>query len=179
MRPCLLGTTSQDWGLGFGQVPDKSSGFVRPPAANFSAQDNQSGAAVPPVELRIIGLLAPPCCGEGCAADVSATGMWSPVPTKWRHHGGVYGELCAVEQGQPVHHDFYPPIIQSVRRCQIHILDSDVCRDPASCFPTYPRCGRLQGESPATQHPRHGARCAVMATGIEWQATPAGTTGRG
>ena len=109
VHPRLLGTTLPDWGLpsclGFGQVPDKGSGFVRPPAAHFSTQDHESGAAVPPVELRVSDLLAPPCC-EGCAADVSATGVRSPIPTKWRHHGGVHGKLGAVEQGQPVHHDF-------------------------------------------------------------------------
>ena len=106
VHPCLLGATSQDWTLtsclGFGQVPDKSGGFVRPPAAHFGAQDNQSGAAVPTVELRVSGLLAPPSRGEGCAADVGATGVGSPIPTKWRHQGGVHGKLGAMEQGQPV-----------------------------------------------------------------------------
>ena len=137
--------------LSFGQVPDKSGGLIRPPAAHFGAQNNQSGAAVPTVELRVSGLLPPPCCGEGCAADVSATGVGIPIQTKWRHHGGVHGKLGAMEQGQPV---TTTSILRSSNRL---VTAADSRANPAT----------------------HGARCMVVATGIEWTATPAGTTGRG
>ena len=101
VHTCLLGATSQDWKLtscfGFGQLPDKSGGFVRPPAAHFGAKNNQSDAAVPTVKLRVSGLLAPPCRGQGCAIDVGATRVESPIPTNWRHYGGVHGKLGAME----------------------------------------------------------------------------------
>ena len=55
--PRLLGPTAEDWRLpsrfGLGQLADKLGGFVRPPASHFGAQDNQSGAAIAPMELRV------------------------------------------------------------------------------------------------------------------------------
>ena len=50
-----------------------------------------------------------------------------------------------------------PPIVQPVRRCQTHVLNSAVPRHSTSCFPADPHCGKLQNEllrlnTPATAH---------------------------
>ena len=150
--PHLLGPTAEDWRhpsrFGLGQLVDKLGGFIRPPASHFGAQDNQSGAAIAPMELRVRGLFATPCCVQGCTVHVGASRVRGPIPAQWRDQCRVHGELGTMEERQAVNHDFDPAVVQGIRRCQVHVLDSDVRGHTAACFPANPRCGRLQCETP-------------------------------
>ena len=54
-----------------------------------------------------------------------------------------------------------------------------VSGDPPTRFTAHARCCRLHSEPTTPNNPRHGACCSVVATEIEWMATPANTAGRG
>ena len=69
-------------------------------ALHFSAQDNQSGAAIAPMEHRECGLFPTPC--QGCTVHVGASRVWGAE----RDQSRVHGELGTMEERQPVKHDF-------------------------------------------------------------------------
>ena len=86
--------------------------------------------------------------------------LWSPEPTghsrKWRVHP--------------------PPLpdgpIMHVWPSQIHVAHLDVGGDSASFFMADTGCNVLRCESPHPQNLSTSTCCAVVATGIEWKATP-------
>ena len=123
---------------------------------------------------------------------LSSTGQPPGRHHRRRHNGDgggtittQHGDQCGVcnlrpmEQGQTVNEDLDATLVQPVRSHDVHVLDPDVGRDPSTPFATHSCCCGLHCEPATPEHPRHSACCAVVATRIEWTATPANTAGRG
>ena len=62
---------------------------------------------------------------------------------------------------------------------EVEVADHDVRRDSADCLPTDPGGHGLQRIPPPSQDPSPCASCPVVATKIEWLATPAEARGQG
>ena len=100
-----------------------------------------------------------------CRCALGATG------SHCADHRGVHGQLCSDH--------FQTTVVSSSHWQKVQVLDTDVYRHPCSCFPADPCRTTLQRIPSATQNPRGGASSPVVATRIEWLATPAscGTQG--
>ena len=68
--------------------------------------------------------------------------------------------------------------VEHVGRSQIQTTKHDIGGDPAS-LAVDPCCDILQIKPPPPQDPSPCTSCAVVATGIEWKATPATAPGKG
>ena len=78
-------------------------------------------------------------------------GPWPAITPHWRHHGGVGGQLRAVEKRQSVCNDFKTSLVISTPWRQIEITDPHVECDPAPCFPAHSRRSTLEYKASPTQ----------------------------
>ena len=83
------------------------------------------------------------------------SGSWGSVSVDWADQSGVYGQLGAVEEWEPVHNDLQPPAIQHTNDTQVQVTDKDVRPDPRTRFSANAGGRCLQGEPPATQDACH------------------------
>ena len=79
------------------------------------------------------------------------------------------------EQGQPVCHNLESSAIQDIEGREVQVSHEDVCGHASSGLPADLSCGHLQRISTASQNPRLGARCTMMAKRLKLAATSAGT----
>ena len=87
----------------------------------------------------------------------------------------VDGQLGSMEQAEAVHNNLETSsVCHEVRpRCKVHVADQHG-HDPPACFSAHARC-RLQSEALPAQNSHSCTCCAVVATRVEWTATPAAT----
>ena len=82
------------------------------------------------------------------------------------------------KNGESIDHNFQTACIMHIWSSQIHVTHHDVGGDSTSCFAADTGCDVLHCESPPPQNPSTSTSCAVVATGIEWKATPAVAPGQ-
>ena len=155
------------------------------PAKNWRDSDQRPPTSQPKTstvwlsQLGVRPLFAPPSLVQGCSTGGGTLVPGCPVTPDCRHHGGVDGQLRPPEQGEAINHHFQPAVVEMTERKEVHVLDSDVGRDPSPCLPADANCCALQRKSSAAQHPCQRTRCTVVATRVKWTATPAGERRQG
>ena len=83
------------------------------------------------------------------------------------------------KQWQTVGSNLQPPVIVGIGHSKIQISDELVCGHPSPGLSADPPSGAFQSEPSSPEHPTPRARCTVVAKGVEWTATLAGTVGKG
>ena len=174
--PSLTRTASQDTGqaphFGSGQLAHERPSLLRPSATDFSCQHDQSRAALGSRELRIRPVLQAVSFSQGCPVLTGALTSGFPICTHRGHKSGVDGQLGPPKERQPIRDHLQPTTI--VRSdSQVQVPDKEIGGNPGPCFPTHPGSGALHRITTTAQHSGSRTRCTVVATRIEWSATPA------
>ena len=92
-----------------------------------------------------------------------------------RHECGVQGQLPPPEQGEPIRDHLQTSHVEWIRAGNIHVANEDVCGDARSALSTHAGSSTLHGKPTPSQNSRPGASFTVVATRVEWSATPAVT----
>ena len=128
-------------------------------------------------EFWVGPFLASSSCGQGCPIHMGTSRF--AVSMECAHNRGVDGQLGPPEQRQAISDNLQPPSVGNVGLGEVEVTDHDVRRDSAACLPTDPSGHGLQRVPPPSQDPSPCASCTVVATKIEWKATPAEARGQG
>ena len=98
-----------------------------------------------------------------------------PSPFAWRALTTVVSttDWTPQENGESIDHHFQTTRVMHIWSSQIPVAHHDVGGDSTPCFAADTGCNVLHSESPPPQNPSTSTSCAVVATGIEWKATPA------
>ena len=140
------------------------------PPVSHAKTTKRARPCSPVNQLWVPELFPPTCLGKGRTICCGALPPRSPITPDCADDRRVHGKLGSVEERQTVRDD---PFINTNSRKKVKILDADVGRHPGSGFSTDPRIAALQREASSSEHPRCRASCTVVATRIEWLATPA------
>ena len=84
-----------------------------------------------------------------------------------------------LEQGETVWHYFQPAVVGTGSGWQIQVLNAHVCCHSPPGLSAHACCRALDRKTPLAQNPCVWTNCAVVATWIEWTATPATRRGQG
>ena len=107
----------------------------------------------------------------------SAAPRWgSPFACRALNQRGVHSKLGAREEWESVRDHFESPCVPD-ELDHVQIPHHHIGCHPAACFPADAGCHTPEGITPPPQDPSPGTGCTVVATRIEWEATPSAVLG--
>ena len=130
-------------------------------------------------QLRVNSHLSEASCLGGHPILLRSPSPGRAVAPKSSDQRCVDCELCSAKEREPVDDHFQSSGVFHVRFHRGKVDDHHVGGYSATCFSADSRCSVLNRPSSSSQDPRPCASCSVMATGVEWKATPAVTHGQG
>ena len=141
-----------------------------------SRQHDQPGTSSSCDQFRVRALLPSASCFQ--SHSVSACRIASPFV--WRALATVVSTAnwTLPNIGESINHNFQTARVMHIWSSQIHVAHHDVGGDSTPCFAADTGCDVLHCESLPLQNPSTSTSCAVVATGIEWKATPAVAPGQ-
>ena len=158
-----------------GQTSEESGGFSGEASSNLSREHNKASPASVAHQLWVTRFFPSSSDLERYATQHRCSWLCCTLSGQWADQGRVDCQLRSLEKRQSVNHDLEPPRVELFHHTEVQIPHKHVGPDPPTSLPTDPRGRVLQREPPASQRPSNSTRRPVMAKGVEWTATSAGT----
>ena len=153
-RPLCSLTHQRHCATRFGPGPSahETTRFRGPSASHLHSKDHET----------------PSCDNQSGSVSLCSSPPCCAITTQSANENGVDGQLDSNVQWKSINDHFQAPPV-----------NQNVCRNTTTCFTTNSIHHAFQSVPPSAQNPRSCARYAVMAKGVQWTATPAGTHGWG
>ena len=146
--------------------------FWRPPAPDFTGQNNEARSVARPNEFWVGPFFTPSGSNQRDSICVCSSSPRGPIAVQRRHECCVDGQLHASEQGKSISNDFDSTPV-SDGNSQIHVADHPVRGHTRPSFVARSVLLPTPKQNHPSQNSRNRAHCPMVATRDKWTATSA------